>query len=149
MGGESVGGHIITALIVACEDPADLAGLDFWLYCTNNFLSCLLPCQGSITTILLAKNHLSERLITQTRCSSNLKTRDKGLEWDFGVAKTIGGVVLTLIMLILLPQDLGLLGNKGSIVIILILKLDMRSFTVIRCNGSEGLEELLAANCRK
>ncbi len=57
LSGESIGCHIIAALIIAGENPADLAGLDFWLDCSNNFLPCLLPCQRSITTIVLEKNH--------------------------------------------------------------------------------------------
>ena len=31
LGGESIGGHIVTAFVIAGENPADLAGLDFWL----------------------------------------------------------------------------------------------------------------------
>jgi hypothetical protein len=149
LGGESVGGHIVTAFVIAGENPADLAGLDLWLDCPNNFLTRFLPCQGSITMIILAKNHLCDGLITQTRSNSNLKTRCKGLEGDVGIAKTIGGIVSTLVMFIFLFRGFLLLGSKGSIIIVAMLKLDLRRFTVIGCNGSEGLEELLAADGRK
>jgi hypothetical protein len=97
LGGVSVGGHIVTAFVIAGENPADLAGLDFWLDCPNNFLKRFLPCQGSITTIILAKNNLCDGLITQMRSNSNLKTRCKGLEGDVGIAKMIGGIVSTLV----------------------------------------------------
>jgi hypothetical protein len=100
LSGESIGRHIIAALIIAGENPADLAGLDFWLDCSNNFLPCLLPCQMSITTIVLEKNHLGEGLVTQTRSSTNLNARCKGLDRDFGLAKKSGGVILTFITLI-------------------------------------------------
>ncbi len=68
-----------------------------------------------------------------------MKTRCKGLEGDVGI-------VSTLVTFILLFQGFGLLGSEGSIIIVAMLKLDLRRFTVIGRNGSEGLEELLAAD---
>ncbi len=130
MSGESIGRHIIAALIIAGENPADLAGLDFWLDRSNNFLPCLLPCQRSITTIVLEKNHLGEGLVTQTRSSTNLKARCKGLDRDFGLAKKSGGVILTFITFIFFLQVLGLLGSEGSKVIVSLFKLDLRWGTV-------------------
>jgi hypothetical protein len=73
----------------------------------------------------------------------------EGLKGDVGVAKMIGGIVSALESFILLFQGLGLLSSEGSIIIVAMLKLDLRRFTVIGRNGSEGLEELLAANGRK
>jgi hypothetical protein len=66
LGGESIGRHIITTFIIIGENPADLAGLDFWLDRSNNFLPRLLPRQRRITTVILAKNHFCEGLIVGT-----------------------------------------------------------------------------------
>jgi hypothetical protein len=101
LGGESVGRHIITTFIIIGENPADLAGLDFWLDRSNNFLPRLQPCQRRITMVIRAKNHFCEGLITQTKSSSNLKTRCKGLERDLGITKKCGGIILTFVTLIL------------------------------------------------
>ncbi len=130
LSGEIIGCHIIAALIIAGENPADLAGLDFWLDRSNNFLPCLLPCQRNITMIVLKKNHLGEGLVTQMRSSTNLKARCKGLDRDFGLAKKSGGVILTFITFIFFLRVLGLLGREGSIVIISVFKLDLRRGTV-------------------
>ncbi len=54
LGGESISGHFIAALIVTGENPTNLAGLNFELDGTNNLLASLLPCKRSITTIVFA-----------------------------------------------------------------------------------------------
>ncbi len=68
LGGKSISGHIIAALIITGENPTDLAGLNFRLDGTNNLLASLLPCKWSILTIILMKKTFCNGLITQTRC---------------------------------------------------------------------------------
>ncbi len=68
LGGESISGHIIAALIITGENPTDLAGLNFRLDGTNNLLASLMPCKWSILMIILMKKNFCDGLITQTRC---------------------------------------------------------------------------------
>ncbi len=48
LGGESISGHVIAALIITVENPTDLAGLNFRLDGMNNFFASLLPCKWNI-----------------------------------------------------------------------------------------------------